>query len=122
MKIIEDKVTVYPPHALCRKDIQLILTVVPPSWTKPLRAVRLSAMLQCADVAHFNNRTRTLNIISRGHTKEHVISETLLELASIAQGGSTGKVRDEARIKSIVSPLAEQIMPKLSVKKIWLEK
>ena len=33
MKVIEDKVTVYPAHAICKADVPVILSALPAEWT-----------------------------------------------------------------------------------------
>ena len=45
MKVIEDKVTVYPPHGLCKTDVPLIISALPAEWTADIRTVRLSSAL-----------------------------------------------------------------------------
>src|SRR5665213_3845918 len=43
IKVIEDKVTVYPPHAICRADVSVILSAPPAEWVVNIETVRLSA-------------------------------------------------------------------------------
>ena len=41
MKVIEDKVTVYPPHAICKADVPVIFSALPSAWTAGIQTVRL---------------------------------------------------------------------------------
>src|ERR1051325_11727371 len=42
MKVVEDKVTVYPPHAICKADVPVTLATLP-KWTTGIQTVRLSS-------------------------------------------------------------------------------
>jgi hypothetical protein len=129
MKVIEDKVTVYPPHSLCKADIPVILSLLPADWTTGIQTVRFSSSNgeNPTVIAFFHPPDGSLLIKSRGFTKERVLRALLTELASHAMGVVFRtyrrlQKRDESRIERLVAPLVEQILPQLSRKKVWLDK
>lgn len=129
VKVIEDKVTVYPPHALCRADIPVILTALPPEWTVGIRTVRLSAALDENPlvIAFFHPPDGSLLVKSRGIGKERALCAVLTELAGHALGLGFRNHRrlqhkDESRVRRLITPLVEEVLPQLSRKKVWLDK
>jgi hypothetical protein len=129
MKVIEDKVTVYPPHSLCKADIPVILSSLPAEWTAGIQTMRLSSSHgeNPTVIAFFHPPDGSLLIKSRGFTKERVLRALLTELAGHAVGVVFRtyrrlQKRDESRIERLVAPLVEQILPQLSRKKVWLDK
>lgn len=129
VKVIEDKVTVHPPHALCRADIPVILSALPSEWTGGIRMVRLSSALNENPliIAFFHPPDGSLMVKSRGVGKERVLCAVLTELAAHAlgldfRGHRRLQHKDESRIRQLVTPLAEEILPHLSRKKVWLDK
>jgi hypothetical protein len=128
MKVIEDKVTVYPPHAICKADIPIILSAVPSEWTTGLSSVRLcSAQKENPHfVAALHSSNRSLTVKSRGVSKERTLRAVLTELAAHALGvtflgGRRLQRRDQSRIERLVRPLVGEILPQLSKKKVWLD-
>ena len=129
MKVIEDKVTVYPPHSVCKADIPLILSSLPAEWTAGIQTVRLSSSHgeNPTVIAFFHPPRGSLLIKSRGFTKERVLRALLTELAGHAVGVVFRtyrrlQKRDESRIERLIAPLAEEILPQLSQKKVWLDR
>jgi hypothetical protein len=128
MKIVEDKVTVYPPHAICKADIPVIFSALPAEWTAGIQTVRLCAAQKenPTVIAFFHPRDGSLLIKSRGFSKERVLRALLTELAGHALGLTFRSYRrlqkrDESRVQRVTAPLAEEILPQLSQKKIWLD-
>jgi hypothetical protein len=129
VKVIEDKVTVYPPHAICKADVPVILSALPPEWTADIRTVRLCSSHgeNPSVIAFFHPPDGSLLVKSRGFTKERVLRGVLTELAGHALGLTFRSYRrlqkrDESRVQRLIAPLVEQILPQLSQKKIWLDK
>ena len=126
MKVIEDKVTVYPPHAICRADVPLILAALPPEWTEGIKTVRLSSAQQWPlHRARFMQIEGSLSICSRGQTREATVHAILMELAVHGLGfryqrGRHLPEKDAEQIRKIIAPLVETIVPQLSRKKVWL--
>lgn len=127
MKIIEDKVTVYPPHALCSADIPVIFGAVPPEWISGIEKVRLSAAVDFRRIAYFNPYRSQLTITSRHHRKESTLRAILNELAVNGtpvqfRRGHNLQERDKGFIDRAIAPYMEQIFPLLSQTKVWLDK
>jgi hypothetical protein len=127
MKVIEDKVTVYPPHAICRADVRAILSAPPAEWIADIETVRLSAADSHPSVAFYSNFDHMLTIKSRGCTKEHTLHCIYTELAAHGLGLQFRRwrklqARDVSRVERIVAPLVEQVLPMLSQKKVWLDR
>ena len=129
MKVIVDKVTVYPPHAICKADVPVILSSLPPEWTASIRTVRLSASHgeNPTIIAFFHPPDGSLLVKSRGFTKELVLRGILTELAGHALGVVFRSYRrlqkrDESRVQRAIAPFVEEILPQLSRKKVWLDK
>lgn len=128
MKIIEDKVTVYPPHSICKADLRVIFSALPPEWTTRVQPVRLSAAIRenPTVIAFFHPLDGSLLVKSRGLTKERVLRGILTELAGHSFGVKFRSYRrlqkrDESRIEAAIAPLVEEILPQLSQKKILLD-
>lgn len=126
MKIIEDKVTVYPPHAICSADIPVILSAAPAEWTSEIQVVRLSAANPHPRIAYYSNFNHTFTIKSRGLTKEWTLLKIYRELAGIALGiqlrrGHNLQARDVSRVEKLAQPYVTQVLPLLSQKKVWLD-
>src|SRR5689334_6098114 len=119
MKIIEDKVKVYPPHAICRTDVPRILSAVPPEWVADIRIVRLSAANPHPHVAAYSPFDYTLTIKSRGRTRKHTLYCIFTELAVHGMGitlrwGKQLQARDVSRVENVVAPIVDQVLPLLS--------
>ena len=128
MKIIEDKVTVYPPHAICKADVPVIFSALPEEWTAGVQTVRLCASQKenPTVIAFFHPPDGSLLVKSRGFSKEQVLRGLLIELAGHALGLTFRSYRrlqkrDEARVQRLIAPLVEGILPQLSQKKVWLD-
>ena len=125
MKIILEKVTVYPPHAIGRADVRLILSSLPAAWTENIRLVRLSAS-RSSHVALFFRHGGKLSISSRGFSKKQTLELILMELAARARGFKSRTFQNlpecyESEIRNLVTPLVEELLPKLLQEKIWLD-
>lgn len=129
MKVIEEKVTIYPPHAICKADVPIIFSALPAEWTEGIKTVRLCSALKenPAVIAFFHPPDGSLMMKSRGFTKEQTLSALLTELAGHALGldflsHRRLQKRDESRVHRVITPLIEELLPQLSQKKVWLDK
>jgi len=127
MKIIEDKVKLYPPHAICREDVPKILSAVPQEWVADIKIVRLSAANPHPHVAAYNPFDYTLTIKSRCLTKERTLHRIFTEVAVHGMGitvrwGKKLQARDVSRVENVVAPLVDQVLPLLSQRKVWLDR
>jgi len=129
MKVVEDKVTVYPPQAICKADVPVIFSALPAEWTAGIQTVRLcsSQRENPIVIALFHPPEGSLLVKSRGFSKERVLRALLTELAGHALGLTFRSYRrlqkrDESRVQRLIAPLVEKILPRLSRKKVWLDK
>ena len=83
MKIIIDKVENPPPHALTRRDVKAVLSVIPKDWDFSLPIVHLKATLpeKTCPVRYDFLKGPKLTICSRGMTPQTVYRDILRELA-----------------------------------------
>jgi len=126
MKVIEDKVAVYPPHAISKADIPIILSSLPPTWTDGIETIKLSAFQRPRWIACYFDYNHTLTICSRGFTKWRTIQAILMELGAHGLGLQYQRQhrlqqRDVERLLRVIAPFVEQIVPQLSQKKVWLD-
>lgn len=126
MKLIEERTTHYPPHALCKSDIQTIMGALPVAWTEDIKRVRLSAALGKPIIADYSSYNGTLTVASRGRTKESTVAAILSELCAKGldipyQRWHHLTFKDRSKINRIIGPLTQSLLPLLSRKKIWLE-
>jgi hypothetical protein len=127
MKIIEDRVTIYPPHAICKADIPVIISRLPQNWIQDIKTVRISALQKLPrSYAFYRRYNHTLEICSRGISKRQAIQYIMIELAAHGlefkyRRGHRLSHRDEEKIQREISCLVEDIVPKLSQKKVWLD-
>ena len=127
MKVYEDKVTVYPPHAICRADVRVILSAAPLEWVAGIETVRLSAADPHPHVAVYSDFDHTLTVKSRGCTKGHTLRCIYTALAAHGLGLTFRSLRklqarDISQVERIVAPLVEHVSPLLSQKKVWLDR
>jgi hypothetical protein len=126
MKIIEDKVAVDPPHAICKADVRLILAAVPEIWIEGITTVRLSAALKQSQNTNQNRFSKTFTIASRGSTKEQTLRRFLTDLAARGLGVQfllwhRLQEGDASRLRRVVTPLVDRLLLQLSPKKVRLD-
>jgi len=83
MKIIAEKITESPKHALTIKDIKALVEVVPEEWIGQAHVFLLSAQRfenSKWDRPVIQNNT-TFRILSRGFGRNEILLELLIELA-----------------------------------------
>jgi hypothetical protein len=124
MRVIEDKVTVDPHHAMSKGDIPVIWWSIPSEWTNGIETVRLcSAQQWPLRRAFYSEFNQMLTICSRGLTQDQTIRAMLTELAARGLGLKFQRwhrlpEQDAARVERIIAPLVELIVPQLSRKRV----
>ena len=118
MKIIVDKVTTPPLHCITAKDVRLVFSSIPETWSQLVSVVRLSSSLQ-SNVALYNAPDKIFTISSRRHTKEQTLRLILQEMASHALGFKrrtfqTLQARHQSQVDALVAPLMDELLPKIS--------
>jgi len=94
VKIISAKLNKEPFHSLSRKEIKLILSILPPQWIEGINEIVLSAEIyskpQTWGPVVYAPTINRLKILSRGFNKADIVKEVILELAikGAAQGNT----------------------------------
>ncbi len=120
--------TKYPPHAICKADIPVILSSLPAEWTANIQGLRLSSSHgeNPTVIAAFHPAYGSLLIKSRGFAKERFLRALLTELTGHALGivfldHRRLQKRDQSRVERLIAPLVETILPQLSKRKMRLD-
>jgi hypothetical protein len=87
MRIVIGKFSNEPFHALSKKDVSLLLKLVPNEWIKQVSSVMLSSKIfkktKLSKPVEYLATSKQLSIYSRGLVREDIAKQVLLELASI---------------------------------------
>jgi hypothetical protein len=87
MKIVIGKFGNEPFHALSKKDVVLLLKLVPKEWAKQVTSVVLSSKIfkktKLVKPIEYSVTSKQLSIFSRGLVREDIARQVLLELATI---------------------------------------
>jgi hypothetical protein len=88
MKVVIGKFSSEPFHALSKKEISLLLKLVPDEWIKQVSSVVLSSKIlkkiKLFKPVEYSPIKKQLTIFSRGLVREDIARQVLLELASIS--------------------------------------
>jgi len=97
MKVVIGKFSSEPFHALSKKEVSLLLKLVPSAWAKQVSSVVLSSKIfkktKLAKPVEYKATSQQLSIYSRGLARENVAKLVLLELASIS--GEFGELHSD---------------------------
>jgi hypothetical protein len=111
MKIVIGKFSSPPFHALSKKELTLILNLVPQEWAKLISSVVLSSKLikktKSAKSIEYTASNKKLTIYSRGLVREEIAKQVLLELAMIAEEGNTAVTTE---IDEVVKPYMDKFL------------
>ena len=87
MKIVIGKFSNEPFHALSKKEVSLLLKLVPSEWIKPVTSVVLSSKIfkktKLTKPVDYSSSNRRLSIYSRGLERKDIARQVLIELAAI---------------------------------------
>ena len=94
MKIVMGKFSREPFHALSKKEVSLLLKIVPDEWAKHVSSVVLSSKIfkktKLVKPVEYTTTTQQLSIYSRGLVRDDIARQLLHELALInAQAKAT---------------------------------
>ena len=87
MRVVIGKFSGEPFHALSKKEVSLLLKLVPNKWVKQVSSVVLSSKIlkktRLSKPVEYSAISKQLSIYSRGLVREDIARQVLLELASI---------------------------------------
>lgn len=119
MKVVVGKFKSEPFHSLSKKDVSLIVKLVPSNWIAGINTIILGAKIyaktQVSRPVIFSPASGRLTILSRGYERREIASEVLCELA--VAGGEAAKDESKHKLKServrfdgIIKPYLEQFL------------
>ncbi len=124
MKIIIEKVTSEPNHSVSKKDIETVIRHIPSEWIGIKNVFKISSQLSINsqwDRPVIENGV-TFMIMSRGFSRDFIIKELLIELAT-RPTGITYSMRahrinkcDRKKLEEFVQPLFEKVIAELDEK------
>lgn len=108
MKIVIGKFSNEPFHALSKKEVTLILKLVPKEWISPISSVVLSAKIfkktKLAKPIEYNGTTNQLSIYSRGLEREDIAKQMFMELAGINAQLEDDNAVSTAYLEAVIKP------------------
>jgi hypothetical protein len=114
MRIVIGKFSHEPFHALSKKEISLLLKLVPNEWVKQLTCVVLSSKMfkksKLAKPVEYSATSKQLSIFSRGLVREDIAKQVLLELASIEVQQDETHSDNAAKLEIIVKPYMDKFL------------
>jgi hypothetical protein len=124
MKIIIDKVTSEPNHSVSKKDIETVIRHVPSEWIGIKNVFKICSQLSINsqwDRPVIENGI-TFMIMSRGFSRDFIIKELLIELATrptgIAYSMRSHHINkgDRKNLEEFIQPLFEKVIADLDEK------
>jgi hypothetical protein len=101
MEIITEKISSEPNHSVSKKDIKLVLEIVPDDWVGVAHVFNISAQLfekTKWDRPVIQN-TPTFKIHSRGIEKLEIIKELLIDMAISPMGSQSGYAHSLTKVQ-----------------------
>ena len=114
MKIVIGKFSNEPFHALSKKEVSLLLKLVPNDWVKQISSVVLSSKIfkktKLTRPVEYITTSKQLCIFSRGLVREDIARQVLLELAEV--GGELEEVSSDrtAELDIMIKPYMDKFL------------
>jgi hypothetical protein len=114
MKIVIGKFSNEPFHALSKKEVSLILKLVPNEWVKQVSSVVLSSKIfkktKLTKPVEYITTSKQLSIFSRGLEREDIARQVLLKLAEV--GGELEEVNDDraSELDKMIKPYIDKFL------------
>ncbi|MFT6991583.1 MAG: hypothetical protein ACJASL_003571 [Paraglaciecola sp.] len=114
MKVVVGKFSSEPFHALSKKEISLLLKLVPNDWIKQVSSVVLSSKIlkksKLSKPVEYSVTKKQLSIFSRGLVREDIARQVLLELASIGGELDEGNFNNTFELDSVIKPYMDKFL------------
>ena len=114
MKIVIGKFSAEPFHALSKKEVSLLLKLVPKEWLEHLSCVVLSSKIfkktKLAKPVEYSTASKQLSIFSRGLVREEIARQVLLELAEIGAQKEEGNPDIAAVLDKVIKPYMDKFL------------
>jgi DNA repair protein RadC len=114
MKVVIGKFSSEPFHALSKKEISLLLKLVPNEWIEQLSTVVLSSKIlkktKLVKPVEYVTTSKQLSIYSRGLVREDIARHVLLELASINLEQKQANYDKTAELEEVIKPYMDKFL------------
>jgi phage/plasmid-associated DNA primase len=114
MKIVIGKFSNEPFHALSKKEVSLLLKLVPKEWIKPLSSVILSSKIfkktKLTKPVEYKTTNKQLSIFSRGLERESIARQVLLELATMGMERDEANTDNTFELEIVIKPYMAKFM------------
>lgn len=114
MKIVIGKFSSEPFHALSKKEVSLLIKLVPSEWVKPISSVVLSSKIfkktKLAKPVEYTATSKQLSIYSRGLEREEIARQVLLELATIGESQGMGNSALILELDKMIKPYMDKFL------------
>ena len=114
MKIVMGKFSSKPFHALSKKEVSLLLKIVPDEWAKHVSSVVLSSKIfkktKLAKPVEYTITTQQLSIYSRGLVRDDIARQLLHELALINSQAKETQFDKTCDLNAVIKPYMDKFL------------
>ena len=114
MKIVMGKFSSEPFHALSKKEVSLLLKIVPQEWGEHLSSVVLSSKIfkktKLVKPVEYTPTTQQLSIYSRGLVREDIARLVLLELALVSGELEKNQSDKASNLNTVIKPYMDKFL------------
>ena len=114
MKIVIGKFSSEPFHALSKKEISLLLKLVPDEWIKQVSSVVLSSKIlkksKLSKPVEYSAIKKQLSIFSRGLVREDIARLVLLELALVSGELEKNQSDKASNLNTVIKPYMDKFL------------
>ncbi|MBU3004011.1 hypothetical protein [Paraglaciecola arctica] len=114
MKVVIGKFSHEPFHALSKKDLSLLLKLVPKEWIKQVSSVVLSSKIfnktKLPHPIEYKVTTQQLCIYSRGLGREEIARQLLCELAILGEPKEQANSDRAPELASLIKPFMDKFL------------
>jgi hypothetical protein len=114
MKVVIGKFSNEPFHALSKKEVSLLLKIVPQEWVKQISSVVLSSKIfkktKLVKPVEYTPTTQQLSIYSRGLVREDIARLVLLELASVSGELEEIQFDKASNLNTVIKPYIDKFL------------
>lgn len=114
MKIVMGKFSSEPFHALSKKEVSLLLKLVPNEWARQVSSVVMSSKIfkktKLPKPVELVATSKQLSIYSRGLVREDIARHVLLELASINMEQEQANYDKTAELEAVIKPYMDKFL------------
>jgi hypothetical protein len=114
MKIVMGKFSREPFHALSKKEVSLLLKIVPDEWAKHVSSVVLSSKIfkktKLVKPVEYTTTTQQLSIYSRGLVRDDIARQLLHELALINAQAKETQFDKTCDLNAVIKPYMDKFL------------